>query len=95
VTVYVLVLEIEGYEFLAHPADLWRAPRLTVRRGGREGEVWLDEEDISFLWSRFPEREEERILALVQENVDDLLDLWAMLRNDARWGRLPLPDAEA
>lgn len=87
---YALVLEVEDYEFLIDTRDLWKPPRVLVRRGYAEGEVWLDETDVS--WSRpskFGKRsEEEHVLGLVREHIDDLLYRWIGLKDDARRGRL-------
>ena len=88
-TMYALVLEAEDFEFLIDPRDLWKPPRVLVRRGYAEGEVWLDEEDVSFMKpSRFSTRDERRVLALVREHLDTLLDAWFNLREDVRRGRL-------
>jgi hypothetical protein len=86
---YALVLERDGYQFLIDPALLWKPPRVLVRRGYLQTEVWLDETDISFMKaSRFSVREQTRILQLVRENFDELLMWWCTLKDDARRGRL-------
>jgi len=86
---YALVHEEEDFQFLVDPRDLWRPPRLIIRRGYVTAEVWLDEEDISFMKpNKFSVRDQTRILAIVRENADDLLDYWASLKNDVRMGRL-------
>jgi hypothetical protein len=88
-TVYALVLQAEGFEFLIDPRDLWKPARVIVRRGYAQGEVWLDEDDVSFLKpSRFGSRDERRVLALVREHLDTLLHAWCVLRDDVRRGRL-------
>ena len=86
---YALVLQAEGYQFLIDPALLWKPPRVLVRRGYQQAEVWLDETDISFMKpNRFSLRDHTRILQLVRENFDDLSGLWCSLKNDVRRGRL-------
>ena len=86
---YALVLETEGFQFLIDPALLWKPPRVLVRSGYLEAEVWLDETDISFMKpSRISVREQTRILELVRENFDDLLMWWVSLKDDVRRGRL-------
>ncbi|MGQ0563242.1 MAG: hypothetical protein ACT443_15385 [Gemmatimonadota bacterium] len=86
---YALVLETDGFEFLIDPRDLWKPPRLVVRRGWQSAEVWLDENDVSFLKpSRFSVRDQTLILRLVRENIDDLSMSWMSLKNDVRMGRL-------
>jgi hypothetical protein len=84
---YALVLEEDGYEFLIDTRDLWKPPRVLVRRGYAEGEVWLDD-DVSFVKSRFMPRDEQRVLALVREHIDDLLMRFLTLKDDVRRGRL-------
>ena len=85
---YALVHETEGFQFLIDEHDLWKPPRVVVRRGYIETTVWLDETDISFLKaSKFSVRDQERILALTRENFDDLLCWWCNLKNDVRRGR--------
>jgi hypothetical protein len=89
VSLYALVLETDGFEFVIDPRDLWKPPRVIVRRGYLRTEVWLDETDISFLKpSKFSVRDQQLILRLVRENIDDLLYSWADLKNDVRRGRL-------
>jgi uncharacterized protein DUF4160 len=84
---YALVLEADGYDVLIDPRDLWKPPRVLVRRGWLEAEVWLD--DVSFRRpGKFGEREEKRILALVRENQDDLMEAWFHLKDDVRRDRL-------
>ena len=86
---YAFVLEADGFEFLIDPAELWKPPRVLVRSGWRQAEVWLDEENISFRRSgRFGQREEAKILALVRENLGDFLAAWFRLREDVRRDRL-------
>ena len=86
---YALVLEADDFEFLIDPRDLWKPARVLVRRGYAEGQVWLDEEDVSFVKpSKFGTRDEGRVLALVREHMDELLDSWFNLREDVRRGRL-------
>lgn len=86
---YALVLEADGFQFLVDPRDLWKPPRLIVRRGYITAEVWLDETDISFVRpNKFSARDQTRILALVREKVDELLMWWVSLKDDARRGRL-------
>ena len=86
---YALVLETDGYEFLIDPALLWKPPRVLVRRGWLQTEVWLDDTDISFMKpSKFSVRDQTRILHLVREHFNDLLMSWSTLKNDVRRGRL-------
>lgn len=86
---YALVHQQDSYEFLVDPKDLWRPPRVIVRRGYIKAEVWLDERDISFMKaSKFGVRDQEVILKLVKDNFDDLLMWWCNLKNDVRRGRL-------
>jgi hypothetical protein len=86
---YALVLQEEDFDFLIDPRDLWSVPRVIVRNGWREAEVWLDEEGVSFRRpGKFGKRDEERILRLVADNVDTLLDAWFSLREDVRRDRL-------
>ncbi len=89
VRMYALILEAEGYEFLIDPALLWKPPRVLVRRGYMQAEVWLDETDVSFMKpNRFSVRDQTLILKLVRENIDDLLMQWHSLKDDVRRGRL-------
>lgn len=86
---YVLVLEEADFQVLIDPADLWRVPRVIVRRGYNEAGVWLDDSAVAFIKpSRFSVRDQVQILALVRDNVDHLLDRWASLKDDVRKGRL-------
>ena len=86
---YALVLKAEGFEFLIDPALLWKPPRVPVRRGYTQIEVWLDETDISFMKaSRFSVREQTCILQLVRQNFAELLASWCSLKDDLRRGRL-------
>jgi hypothetical protein len=86
---YALVLETDGFQFLIDPRLLWKPPRVLVRRGSIQTEVWLDETDISFLKaSRFSVRDQTMILKLVEENLDELLNWWVGLKDDLRRGRL-------
>jgi hypothetical protein len=86
---YALVLETDGFHCLIDPAMLWKPPRVLIRRGYIETEVWLDETDISFMKpSKFSVRDQTHILELVRENFDDLLMWWVLLKNDVRRGRL-------
>jgi hypothetical protein len=88
-SMYALVLEAEGFQFLIDPAVLWKPPRLLVRRGSVQTEVWLDETDISFMKaSKFSVRDQTLILNLVEEHLDELLCRWALLKDDVRRGRL-------
>ena len=86
---YALVHEQDGLQFLIDPRDLWKPPRLIVRRGQTTTLVWLDETDISFMKpSKFSVRDQEHILKLVRENLDDLIYSWCSLKNDVRRDRL-------
>ena len=86
---YALVLVEGDFEFLIDPRDLWSVPRVVVRSGWREAEVWLDEEGVSFRKpGKFGKRDEQRILALVNQHLDELLDSWFSLREDVRRDRL-------
>ena len=86
---YALVLQEEGFDFLIDPRDLWSVPRVIARNGWREAEVWLDEEGVSFRRpGKFGKRDEERILRLVADNLDTLLDAWFSLREDVKRDRL-------
>jgi hypothetical protein len=86
---YALVLETEGFRFLIDPRDLWKPPRVLVRRGYAEAVIWLHEDDVSFLTpGRLNRRDEQRALELVHDNFDDLLMWWCSLKNDVRRGRL-------
>ncbi len=85
---YALVLNVEEFEFLIDPRELWKPPRVLVRRGWQEAEVWLDD-DLDFRKpGRFKRRDEARILALVREHQDELLDAWFHLKEDVRRDRL-------
>jgi hypothetical protein len=84
-----LVLQTDGFDFLIDTRDLWKPPRVLVRRGVREAEVWLWDDDVEFMKpTTFLEEDEARILALVEIHCDELLMWWAELRNDVRRGRL-------
>lgn len=85
---FALVLERDGFKVLIDPLALWKPPRVLVRRGAAEAEIWLDEGDLSFLRSRFRPDEERLALALVRENLDELLMWWCTLKDDVRRGRL-------
>jgi hypothetical protein len=86
---YALVLEAEGYEFLIDPRDLWKPPRVLVRRGRATAEVWLDEDYTEITWARsLSQPEQEHILALTKDNIDDLLTSWCSLKDDVRRERL-------
>ena len=85
---YALVLEAEGCQFLIDPRALWKPPRVMVRRGHAEAEIWLDEDDVSFMRSRLDAQAERLVLALVKENIDELLMWWYTLKDDVRRGRL-------
>ena len=83
-----LVLEAEGCQVLIDPRALWKPPRVVVRRGHAEAEIWLDEDNVSFMRSRLDAHAERLVLALVKENLDELLMWWYTLRDDVRRGRL-------
>lgn len=84
-----LVLETEDFQFLIDSRDLWKPPRVVIRRGCLEAEVWLDDQDVSFTRPpKFAPREAEGVLALVSENLDELLAWWCTLKDDVRRGRL-------
>lgn len=85
---YVLVHEAEGYQFLIDPRALWKPPRVLVRRSHAEAEIWLDEDNVSFMRSRLDADTERLVLALVSDNLDELLMWWYTLRDDVRRGRL-------
>ena len=71
---FALVLEADGFQFLIDPRDLWKPPRVIVRRGYMEAMVWLDETDVSFMKpSKLSVRDQSEILALVRENLDELI----------------------
>jgi hypothetical protein len=86
---YARVLATDGFEFLIDLRQLWKPPRLIVRRGHLQIEVWLDETDVSFLKaSRFSVRDQHLILTLVRVHFNELRSAWNDLKNDARSGRL-------
>jgi hypothetical protein len=85
---YALVHEAEGFQFLIDPRALWKPPRVMVRRGHMEAEIWLDEDDLSFMRSRLDANTERLVLALVSEKLDELLMWWYALKDDVRRGRL-------
>ena len=86
---YALVLETEGCEFLIDTRDLWRPAWVYVRRGLESADVWLDDDEVSFVKPpHFGPAEQEQVLELVREHVDELLDAWHSLRDDVRRGRL-------
>ncbi len=86
---FALVLETEGYEFLIDTRDLWRPEWVCVRRGLESADIWLDEDDVSFVAPpRFRPAERERVLALAREHLDELLTAWCSLKDDVRRGRL-------
>lgn len=85
---HALVLETRGFQFLIDPRALWKPPRVLVRRGFMEAEVWLGEDDVSFMRSGLDEHDERVVLALVRENLDELLMWWCALKDDVRRGRL-------
>ncbi|MGH7460712.1 MAG: DUF4160 domain-containing protein [Longimicrobiales bacterium] len=85
---YALVLETDGFEFLIDPAELWKPPRVLVRRGWNEAEVWLDEEVEVRKPGRFSRQDEARILGLVSTHLEDLLNCWFRLKDDVRRDRL-------
>jgi hypothetical protein len=85
---YALVLEAEGCQFLIDPRALWKPPRVVVRCGHMEAEIWLDEDDVSFMRSRLDADAERFVLALVREKLDELLMWWCTLKDDVRRGRL-------
>ena len=83
-----LVLEQDGFAVLIDTRLLWKPPRVLVRRGYSEAEIWLDEQDISVLHSKFSQRDDAKLLDLVRENFDDLFGCWCELKNDVRRDRL-------
>jgi hypothetical protein len=85
---YALVLEAEGCQFLIDPRALWKPPRVVVRRGHAEAEIWLDEDDVSFMRSSLDAHAERLVLALVSEKLEELLMWWYTLKDDVRRGRL-------
>lgn len=61
--IYALVLEAEGFEFLMDTRELWKPPRVLVRGGRVEAEIWLDEDNVSFMKEPgLGARDEARIL---------------------------------
>jgi len=83
------VLEAEGFEFLMDTRELWKPPRVLVRGERVEAEVWLDEDDVSFMKEPgLGARDEARILGLVHEHLDDLILAWLSLKDDVRQDRL-------
>ncbi len=86
---YGLALERDGLEFLVDPRLLWKPPRVLVRGVDASAEVWLWEDDISFVGpTDFPAADQDRILALVRDHLEELLNTWYNLREDMRRGRL-------
>lgn len=86
----VLVHREAGYEFLIDTGWLPSVPRVLVKRGDREGIVYLIEDEVAFQdgFSPYDQAESRRVLRLVEENLDDLAcDFWEM-RNDWKRGRL-------
>ncbi|MGH7551483.1 MAG: hypothetical protein ACREMQ_00470 [Longimicrobiales bacterium] len=82
------MLDVEDFQFLIDTRDLWKPPRVLVRRDYAEAEVWLDEADVSFAKASSFARDERRVLALVRAHIDDLLSAWCSLKDDVRRGRL-------
>ena len=86
---YALVLETDGFDFLIDTRDLWRPSWVLVRRGLENAEVWLDDDDVSFVRPpRLRPAEREQVLELVREHVDELAYAWISLKDDVRRGRL-------
>lgn len=86
---YALVLESDGFEFLIDTRDLWRPAWVYVRRGCETADVWLDDDDVSFVRPpRLRPGDQERVLEIVREHVDDLNMAWLSLKDDVRRGRL-------
>ena len=85
-----LVHQEAGYDFLIDTGWLYSVPRVIVKRGGLEAVVYLIEDDVHFYDDVTPydAAESRRVLALVEDNLDDLLgDFWNM-REDWKRGRL-------
>lgn len=86
---YALVLEVDQFEVLIELRHLWKPPRVVVRRGPRTAEIWLFDDDVRLVRpGDFAPPEERRILDLVRDHFDELLDWWFNLKNDARRERL-------
>lgn len=86
---YALVMYEDGFEFLVDPRDLWRPPRLFVRRERCVAEVQLEEGDVCLIRAGgFSDPDRRKILLLVEEYVDELLMAFYSLKNDVRCGRL-------
>lgn len=86
---YGLALERDGFEFLLELRLLRMAPRVLVRRGARTAEVWLWEDDLALVRpSDFDAATDDRVLTLVADHFEELLDTWYHLREDMRRGRL-------
>lgn len=86
---YVLVLEMDDFEFLLDPGHFWGPPRVVVRRGSGEAEAWLYEEGVELTRpSRFGRFAERRALDLVRDHAEELRDAWFRVREDDKRGRL-------
>ncbi len=86
---YALVLETEGFEFLIDTRDLWRPSWVYVRRGLEGADVWLDDDDVSFMTPpQLRPADQRRVLELVREHIDELAYAWISLKDDVRRGRL-------
>ncbi|MEX0784548.1 MAG: DUF4160 domain-containing protein [Dehalococcoidia bacterium] len=66
---------IAGYAFRFYSSDGVEPPHVHVLKAGAEAKVWLDPVTLAYA-RRYNDPEVNRILALVEENRDTLLERW-------------------
>lgn len=85
---FVRACEIDGYDFLIDCGMLYKPASIVVQKGYSRAEIYLSEPISVRRWGKFSEKEMNRILDLVEENQDELLDCFYSVREDEKRGRL-------
>jgi len=69
------VLLIEGFRFFFFSGDQFEPAHVHVKKGDGDGKIWLDPIEVAYLID-FKVKEEKRILEIVNENRQQLIDAW-------------------
>ena len=71
-----VVMREQGYRFEFYASDREERPHMHVKKNGKHAKIWL-QPVVELEFSRhFKPHEANRILNLVQENLDLLLEAW-------------------
>jgi hypothetical protein len=72
-----VVMREQGYRFEFYASDRDERPHIHVKKNGKHAKIWL-QPIVEIQFSRhYKPHEVNRILALVQENLESLLEAWS------------------